>query len=488
MSDYWKAHAQWQGDPDASLAEAERRVAVCAETRGEGLYFGDLWLEKLPAGLSRLTWLKEFRAFGGRIGDWSPLRPLSGLRVVEIGSLNCPFPGINFMAGWSDLESFDVIAPSDLDLGPLASCSKLKRFKVWSTQHQIQLLNLRTLPVDALEHVSLYGTRSDDFDVIGGWTHLTFLQLNNANLPSLDSFASLTELQHCHVSRAAFADVSPLEGLHALEEISFTDVPIRDITPLCGLPLLRSLRLSSTEVSDLSPLQQLAECQAAFHGEKRKTEQFWFRQGLETLDIGNTAVTDLGPVGHLSPLQTLDVNDTAVSSLDPLRSCAALSILNISRTAVTTLGPAGSMRNLRHLAAAETRIDNLAALAPAPSLQSIDIAGTEVVDLTPLKDAHQCRFLNLRGSRVANLDALLLTGSEHSQDHGDSRESLDFRDTPASQVDERFAELALLAEQSTEKCFHETKVYLRERAEGQARSVVGRLLGKLHSSWRAPGR
>lgn len=168
---------------------------------------------------------------------------------------------------------------------------------------------------------------------------------------------------------------------------------------------------------------------------------------------------------HLTGLRALSANDTAISSLDALHSCTALSRLNISRTAVSTLGSPGSFAHLQGLSASETPIQDLTPLAPASSLQWIDISKTPVADLTALRAASYCRSLNLRGSRVRDLDPIIHTGSQPWQDRGDSRHSLDFRDTPASRLNERFAALARLAEESTERCFHETKAYLRERAQ-----------------------
>lgn len=70
---------------------------------------------------------------------------------------------------------------------------------------------------------------------------------------------------------------------------------------------------------------------------------------------------------------------------------------------------------------------------------------------------------------MADLGAIIDTGS-HQADHRYSRESLDFRDTPAAQIDERFAELAAMANESPAKCFFETKRYLQEMARPRSRA------------------
>src|SRR5262249_12592101 len=152
MSDH--STARWQNDPEARFAEAQRLVAMCAEKKDATLSLG-LDLDRLPEGISALTWLTELRMFGGRITDFSPLAPLSNLELLEIGSLNCPFPGLDFMSGWTRLQHLDVITPSAIDVKPLASCTMLKRLQIWCTQHPIDLVNFDALAgLEAVEHLS----------------------------------------------------------------------------------------------------------------------------------------------------------------------------------------------------------------------------------------------------------------------------------------------------------------------------------------------
>src|SRR5215831_12017505 len=184
------------GNPKARLAEAQQRVAMCAEKKDATLNLGYFDLDRLPEGISALTWLTEFRMTGGSITDFSPLAPLSNLELLEIGSLNCPFPGIDFMSGWTKLQNLNIITPTTIDLKPLASCTMLERLTIWCTQHRIDLLNFDALTgLEAVEHLSLYGTQSDRFDIISQWTHLTFVQLVRANLTTLAGFENLNQLE-----------------------------------------------------------------------------------------------------------------------------------------------------------------------------------------------------------------------------------------------------------------------------------------------------
>lgn len=470
MSEYWKARQSWPGNPEASLAEARRRVAACAERNDTGVYFGDLDLDRLPEDISTLTWLTDLGMFGGRITDFSPLAPLSNLTSLQIGSLKCPFPGLDFMSGWAKLQSLEIITPSAVDLKPIAACTMLKRLSISSTQNRIDLFNLNALDeLETIENLSLDGTQSESFDVIRQWTRLKFVQLVRTNLSTLAGFERLRGLKSLYIRDASPSDLSPLSELTALEEITLSDVPASDLSPIAGLPLLSRLDISNTRVSDLSPLERLAKVQRDFNRTKRNENPFWYFNGLENLRLDKCQVTDIGPLAHLEGLRDVSLARTAISSIDPLRACKALCSLNIAETAVTNLGPHGAFAHLRSLVASGSRIDTLQALEPASALQWLDIAKTGIADLTPIKRAHECRWLNLRGSQVVDITAIIDTGSRRSEERGDSRESLDFRDTPASRTNDRLAELAALADESSEKCFFETKAYLRETVKAKPR-------------------
>src|SRR5262249_36698502 len=263
--------------------EARRRVAMCAEKKDASLSIS-FDLERLPEGISALTWLTELRMAGGRITDFSPLAPLSNLELLEIGSLNCPFPGLDFMSGWTRLQDLNVITPSPIDVKPLASCTMLKRLEISCYPHRIDLFNFDALAgLEAVEHLVLHGTQSDRFDIIGEWTHLGFVQLVRTNLTTLAGFENLKQLEYVCVTEISVSDLSPLSALVALKQITLHDTPVKDLSPLSGLPLLESLNVSGTQVCDLSPLSSLPL--------------------LATLDVSRTPVRDLAPLARLGHFQ-----------------------------------------------------------------------------------------------------------------------------------------------------------------------------------------
>ncbi|MGY4157483.1 Leucine-rich repeat (LRR) protein [Bradyrhizobium sp. USDA 4461] len=485
MSDQWTTYALWQADPEAALSEAERRVAVCTERHDEGLTLGGLDLQRLPDGISALTWLRNLEIYGCRVTDFSPLAPLSNLESLQIGSMKCPFPGLDFMSGWTGLQVLEILTPSAIDLKPAADCAPLKRLHVWCTQGRIDLLNLDALAtLQGLEFLSLNGVQSARFDVIGRWRELKVVLLFGTGLSTLAGFENLHRLNSLSATESSVTDLSPLAGLTTLEELNLRGTQVSDVSALAGLPSLNSLDVSKTQVSDLSPLRPLAECQREFDQMKRAENSFWVFKGLERLNISNSKVSDISAIAHLDGIRYLDLGETAVSSIDPLHDCKTLWNLNIAGSAVTDLGHPGSLSQLQSINASKTRIRSLQALAPASSLQTLNIAETDVSDLTPIQRAHECRSLDLRGSQVADISQIIDIGKNQA-DHRYSSEALDFRDTPASRASERYAELAALADANPTTCFFETKRHLQAmacpRAAPPRRGFWSALIGRPRS-------
>lgn len=440
MENRWLTYNRWQSDPEFAFAEAERRVATCAESKAERLYLGDVRLDRLPPGIAELTWLRELELYGSPIADFAPLAPLVELRKLTAGSLHGPFPGLDFLRGWRALQILELIAPTPLDLAPLAGCADLARLIVSCSQYPVDLLRLGALAdLRALTQLSLSNMRSDRFDVIARWRGLTFVQVTGSNLTTLSGFAQLTELTHLNVSHSAVDDLSPLAGLAHLVSLVVADTAVEDLSPVPRLLAFEELNIARSSVRDLAPL--------AGH------------PALRTIDLAGCAVDTFEPLAHCAQLERVDLSDTAVTAITPLHRLPMLRSVRMTGAPVRHLGPRGSLAGLSVLHAPNTPIDDLSALEPAHGLQAIDISYTPVSDLRKLAAARECRTLMLRGTQVADLTPILDTGAQE-QDHRYSAQKLDFRDTPAARNDPALAALAAIADTDMGICFAETKRYL----------------------------
>lgn len=485
----WQLRNSWNFDRDAAYAEAVRRIDRCIERQDERLYLGDVTLDRLPLALSSLTWLHDLDLYGSPIADLTPLAPLIKLQALKAGSRHSPSPELDFLAGWRELRELQLISTTLLDLAPLQACQQLSRISIYCSQPPVEFRNLDALDgLPRLKQASFHNMRADQFDTIGTWRSLKFLQLIGTDLVDLRGFDQLLNLEHLNVSGSRISDLSPLSTLPHLEHLDVSGSRVSDLSSLSTLPRLRELTLTETSVSDLAPLASLspleeltlartpvctlrplvdlASVQRDIHA---KADPYLPRRGLRRIDFSGCPIADLAPLSNFDGLEAVNLSDTPVRSVEPLQRIKALRYVTLDRTPVRTLGPRGTLSGLQILAARDTPLVDVAALEPGRSLQAIDISGTCIADLSPLRDALDCRTLTLRGSRVADLTPLLKTGSRE-EDHRYSRQLLDFRDTPAAHANNQLAALAALANTDCGKCFEETKQYLQAQSEaGQAR-------------------
>jgi internalin A len=496
MRDYWHAYNEWNSDPAAALDEAERRIAACAEAKAERLYLGDIKLDRFPLGISALTWLNELDVYGSPIADFSPIAPLVDLRKLKAGSFGAPSPRLDFVRDWVELRSLDLIAPTPIDVAPLAVCERLERLHISCTQYPVDLHHLETLAaLRSVTDLELYNMQPDRFDILGQWHALASVDLGRANLTTLAGFENLTQLAGLNIRDTSVADLSPLAGLQQLRGLNIARTKVRSLSPLAGLPRLARLSLAGTDVrdlsplasvpaleeldvsdssiSDLSPLAELASLQRAQAEGAAKPGDV---PGLRDIDLSRCPVESLEPLSRSPRLKRIDLSETRVTSLEPLHGIETLDSLTINGAPVRDMGAPGVFARIGFLYARDSALTNLRALEPAPGLQAIDISNTPVSDLRPLRAACNCRTMMLRGTQVKNLAPIIETGSRE-EDHRYSAQKLDFRNTPAADDSPRLAELAAIADTDMHKCFVETKRYLE--AQAAARRPAKRWLARL---------
>ena len=144
--------------------------------------------------------------------------------------------------------------------------------------------------------------------------------------------------------------------------------------------------LSETRIDDLAPLGDLV--------------------GLQWLSLADTAASDLVPLSKLTKLQSLGLSGTPVSDLSPLSNLTALESLDLSRTSVSDITPLADLTKLQSLGLMYTAISDLVPLVNLTGLHRLDLDGTQVSDLSPLSKLIALELLDLRGTTVSNLSPL----------------------------------------------------------------------------------
>jgi len=158
------------------------------------------------------------------------------------------------------------------------------------------------------------------------------------------------------------------------EVIDLVNTRLVTLEPLGSLPELRVLRLHHTNPHQ-SPGGALLDL-SVLGKCLHLTVVKIPQQSVKALD---------GLEGHPN-LHTIDVSATRVSDLGPLAGLPGLRTLLLRHTGVTDIGPLTSVLSLKQLDIAHTSVANISALRGLPKLTSLDLRATPVTDLSPITD------------------------------------------------------------------------------------------------------
>lgn len=125
------------------------------------------------------------------------------------------------------------------------------------------------------------------------------------------------------------------------------------------------------------------------------------------VDLGETLVSDLGPLAHLPRLEGLVLCRTRVSDLTPLANLKSLQSLSLAHTPVNDLTPLASLKGLQSLSISNTHVSDLGPLANLPRLETLYLGSTQVSSVTPLAGLKSLEVLSLLDTQVNDLTPLL---------------------------------------------------------------------------------
>ena len=229
-------------DEAEGWAEAQRRIAVCRETRADTLDLGGLRLTRVPGELYELGWLR--RLYLGADAEAREQPYFNG--YSEEGKKRC----------------------NALSALPPALCEALVRVELLDLAYN----GLPGLPKEVaalvnLTSLNLWGNQvgTDGARALAGLVNLTSLDLGGneigadgaralaglVNLTSLDLVANQIDADGAR----ALADLVNLTSL----DLGGNEIGADGAQALAGLVNLTSLDLSRTEVKDLSPLLKLGK-------------------------------------------------------------------------------------------------------------------------------------------------------------------------------------------------------------------------------------
>ena len=142
----------------------------------------------------------------------------------------------------------------------------------------------------------------------------------------------------------------------------------------------------------------------------REILQFISTQANETkarsLSFARTKVSTIDALTGLTALQSLDLSETPVADLGPVSELTNLERLNLRGTSVTNLEAIARLRTLKSLDLWETEVQDLGPLADLTALETLNLWDTKVKDLKPIDGLHKLEFLDVDGSEVTDLRPL----------------------------------------------------------------------------------
>jgi hypothetical protein len=156
--------------------------------------------------------------------------------------------------------------------------------------------------------------------------------------------------------------------------------------------------------------------------------------GLRSLDLGKTQVSDLAPLAKLTALERLSLVDT------PVRDVASLSgVMDVDGVeSFDDIPSLEGLQNLRELELNGTQISDISPIGYLKGLKFLSLGKTQVSDLAPLQELTGLQTLRLDKTRV--LDLRPLAGLRKLADEPDEG-GLSFRSIPA-RADPKIAEIA----------------------------------------------
>jgi hypothetical protein len=237
---------------------------------------------------------------------------LSGNRLIDISGL----------AGLKHLEKLNLRGNDVREISPLAGLAALEYLNLYDNRNIRNisplegLVNLKTLilanvPVSeqaellsALSHLRKLNLRNagiDDASFLADLKDLEYLNLyGNTDIRSLAHLAELNQLETLILAHVRVGELVFLENMLRLRYLNLRDSGVTDLDGLAHLTRLEYLNLhSNTDITTIHPLAGLAR--------------------LETLILTNVPVgTEIGIVSNFSHLRTLNLRNTGLIDLAPI--------------------------------------------------------------------------------------------------------------------------------------------------------------------------
>ena len=216
-------------------------------------------LDALKSNISDLTGLEfainlmEIELRGNRISDVSPLKNLTNLTKLRLGT-NRKISDVSPLKNLTNLTFLDIDSNQISDISPIKVLTNL----TWLDLDDNRISDITPLKVlTNLTYLDLDGNRISDITPLKVLTNLTFLDIDDNEISDMSPLSVLIKLKVLDLEGNKLSDISPISTLTNLTELDLHNNEISDISPISTLTNLTILNLSDNQISDFSPIAGL---------------------------------------------------------------------------------------------------------------------------------------------------------------------------------------------------------------------------------------
>ncbi len=360
---------------DADVAKLCELYPDMASLNLEGKDYSDL------SPVASLKKLSQFRTRNSRIKDFSPLRGLTGMKVLNI-SAEAMGPDLRWMSGMSQLTSITITAGKNLvSFEGIPSLPNLTRASFDMGEPKDLTPLVTALP--GLKELHLKYATLSDLAPLAKLADLEVLDFYGARLSSFAPLAGCPKLRKLDYYATKDADYSTLGELTQVSVLEGGLTKLEDISWLAKLPNLKEFRLFAEAVADYSPLAQTKLEKLFIWSMKKPVDlapvgKIATLKGLKLWSVENVSGSqELANLTNLEKLEISGWEEKSRTALDLafLKKLSKLVNLNIQKTTLTTLDPVALCQSLESVRV--TQVSGLTSLAPLkklPKLKNIEVS------------------------------------------------------------------------------------------------------------------
>jgi len=283
--------------------------------------------------------------------------------LVEINLSGNRLSDISALAGLAHLEKLNLRGNDIRDISPLSDLAALEYLNLYGNTSISSILpldrsiNLKTLILSNVPVGAQMGELSD-------LTLLKKLNLRNTGVEDISFISALKDLEYLNLyGNAGIHSLVPIAGLGDLETLILSQVPTKgNLDFLRELTRLRYLNLRGSGVTELEDLANLIR--------------------LEYLNLhSNSGIKSIQPLAGLANLETLILADVPVGAeIEVVRNFPRLQVLNVRNTGLQDLAPIGEL-----LAHGGLRDDPKRSIAAGLDIRENSIMETAGDDYAPVR-------------------------------------------------------------------------------------------------------